>query len=114
MRAQRLLSILMHLQVNRRVTARELAKKLEVSERTILRDMDALGGSGISIFASLYPALYRLENKGWLKTEWKTTEGGREGKYYSLTKAGQQQLAAETAGWKRLCEAISLVLEIAE
>jgi PadR family transcriptional regulator len=63
---------------------------------------------------SLYPALYRLENQGWLKAEWKTTDGGREAKYYSLTKAGRQQLDAETAGWKRLCEAISLVLETAE
>lgn len=63
---------------------------------------------------SLYPALYRLENKGWLKAEWKTTEGGREAKYYRLTKAGRQQLDAETAGWMRLCEAISLVLEAAE
>src|SRR5215475_5828452 len=63
---------------------------------------------------SLYPALYRLENKGWLKSEWKTTEGGREAKFYSLTKAGRQQLAAETAGWKRLCEAISLILEHVE
>lgn len=63
---------------------------------------------------SLYPALYRLEKQGWLKAEWKTTEGGRDAKFYRLTKAGQQQLAAETAGWKRLCEAISLVLETAE
>jgi PadR family transcriptional regulator PadR len=63
---------------------------------------------------SLYPALYRLENRGWLKSEWKATEGGREAKYYSLTKQGRQQLEAETAGWKRLCEAISLVLETAE
>ena len=63
---------------------------------------------------SLYPALYRLENRGWLKSEWKTTEGGRDAKFYSLTKAGRQQLDAETAGWKRLCGAISLVLETAE
>lgn len=63
---------------------------------------------------SLYPALYRLENRGWLKAEWRTTESGREAKYYSLTKSGRQQLSAETAGWKRLCEAISLVLETAE
>src|SRR5437667_12023394 len=60
---------------------------------------------------SLYPALYRLENRGWLKSEWKTTEGGREAKYYGLTKAGRQQLDSETAGWKRLCRAIALVLE---
>jgi transcriptional regulator len=63
---------------------------------------------------SLYPALYRLENRGWLKAEWKTTEGGREAKFYSLTKAGRQQLAAERDSWKRLCEAISLVLETEE
>jgi len=63
---------------------------------------------------SLYPALYRLEKRGWLKSEWKTTDGGRDAKYYSLTKVGRQQLEAETAGWKRLCEAISLVLETAE
>jgi PadR family transcriptional regulator len=63
---------------------------------------------------SLYPALYRLENRGWLKAEWKTTEGGRDAKFYSLTETGRQQLDAETAGWKRLCGAISLVLETAE
>jgi transcriptional regulator len=63
---------------------------------------------------SLYPALYRLENRGWLKSEWKTAESGREAKFYSLTKAGKQQLESETAGWKRLCEAISLVLETGE
>jgi PadR family transcriptional regulator, regulatory protein PadR len=63
---------------------------------------------------SLYPALYRLENRGWLTSEWKTTDGGRDAKYYSVTKAGQQQLDAETASWNRLCEAISLVLKTAE
>jgi transcriptional regulator len=63
---------------------------------------------------SLYPALYRLEKRGWLKSEWKTTEGGREAKYYTLTKAGRRQLESETAGWKRLCEAIALVLDHAE
>jgi transcriptional regulator len=63
---------------------------------------------------SLYPALYRLENRGWLKADWKPTEGGREAKFYSLTKAGRRQLEVETSGWKRLCEAISLVLETSE
>ena len=63
---------------------------------------------------SLYPALYRLEKRGWLKADWKTTEGGRDAKYYSLTKAGRRQLDVEKAGWKRLCEAISLVLETGE
>jgi PadR family transcriptional regulator, regulatory protein PadR len=63
---------------------------------------------------SLYPALYRLETRGWLKSEWKTTEASRDAKFYSLTKTGRQQLKAETAEWKRLCEAISLVLETVE
>src|SRR5215472_8036472 len=63
---------------------------------------------------SLYPALYRLESRGWLKADWKTTEGGREAKYYSLTREGRRQLESETVGWKRLCEAIALVLETPE
>lgn len=63
---------------------------------------------------SLYPALYRLERRGWLKSEWKTTEGGRQAKFYSLTKAGRRQLEAEKASWNHLCEAISLVLETAD
>jgi len=63
---------------------------------------------------SLYPALYRLERRGWLKAEWQTTDGGREAKFYSVTKAGRTQLGEETASWKRLCDAISLVLETAE
>ena len=63
---------------------------------------------------SLYPALYRLENKGWLKAEWKTTEGGRDAKYYALTKRGREQLEQEKQSWNRLCEAIALVLNAAE
>ena len=63
---------------------------------------------------SLYPALYRLEKRGWLKSEWKTTEASRDARFYSLTKTGKQQLKAEAAEWKRLCEAISLVLETVE
>jgi transcriptional regulator len=63
---------------------------------------------------SLYPALYRLENKGWLKAQWKTTEGGRDAKFYTVTKAGLLQLTEEKASWKRLCEAISLVIEATE
>jgi PadR family transcriptional regulator, regulatory protein PadR len=55
-----------------------------------------------------------LERRGWLKADWKTTEGGREAKFYKLTREGRRQLESETAGWKRLCEAISLVLETNE
>jgi len=63
---------------------------------------------------SLYPALYRLENKGFLKAEWRATEGGRDAKFYSLTKAGRKHFQEEQLSWKRLCEAISLVLTTTE
>jgi transcriptional regulator len=63
---------------------------------------------------SLYPALYRLENHGWLRAEWKVTEGGREAKFYSLTKTGQKQLDAEKERWERLVTTISLILKTAE
>ena len=63
---------------------------------------------------SLYPALHRLEARGWVKAEWKTTETGREAKFYGLTRAGRRQLDAERANWARLTEAISLVLRTAE
>lgn len=60
---------------------------------------------------SLYPALYRLEERGWLESDWQLSESGRNAKFYSLTKLGRRQLETEKAGWRRLCEAISLVLE---
>jgi transcriptional regulator len=63
---------------------------------------------------SLYPALYRVESRGWVKADWKTTDGGRDAKYYSLTPAGRRQLEEEQASWKRLTDAISLVLKTAE
>jgi transcriptional regulator len=63
---------------------------------------------------SLYPALYRLEERGWLKSDWQTAESGRNAKFYSLTRLGRRQLEAEKASWQRLCQAISLVLETAD
>src|SRR6059036_414029 len=58
---------------------------------------------------SLYPALHRLEQKGWLKAEWKQSETGREAKFYSLTRSGQKQLAVEKESWKRLTTAVRLI-----
>src|SRR6266567_7664268 len=58
---------------------------------------------------SLYPALHRLENRSWMKAEWRISETGREAKYYSLTNHGVKQLAAERESWDRLSEAIRLV-----
>ena len=58
---------------------------------------------------SLYPALHRLEQRGWLKAEWRQSETGREARFYSLTRAGEEQLAIEKAGWSRLASAVRLV-----
>jgi PadR family transcriptional regulator PadR len=62
---------------------------------------------------SLYPALYRLKRQGWITSAWKTTENNRRARYYALTSAGQRQLTAEHAGWKRLAQAIDLVMDMA-
>jgi DNA-binding PadR family transcriptional regulator len=63
---------------------------------------------------SLYPALHRLEKRGWLRAEWRDAESGREAKFYSLTRAGRRQLETETANWDRLAEAVSTILQTAE
>jgi PadR family transcriptional regulator PadR len=62
---------------------------------------------------SLYPALYRMEEKGWIAAEWGKSENNRRAKYYSLTRAGRKQLQEERALWERVCHAITLVLETA-
>ena len=59
---------------------------------------------------SLYPALHRLEQQGWIKAEWGESENKRRAKYYSLTAAGRKQFERELASWERLSEAINLVL----
>jgi len=59
---------------------------------------------------SLYPALHRLERRGWIKARWGTSENNRRAKYYELTKAGRRQLELETNAWKKLTEAIAQVL----
>lgn len=63
---------------------------------------------------SLYPALHRLENRGLLVADWKQTEGGRDAKFYRLTRKGRAQLEAETEGWQRLTEAVGLILRLSE
>lgn len=62
---------------------------------------------------SLYPALHRLERRGWIKAHWATSENNRRAKYYELTNAGRKQLAAETAAWRRLAAAVGYVLDMA-
>ena len=60
---------------------------------------------------SLYPALYRLEDQGWIKSEWGVSENNRKAKFYSLTTSGRKQLTAETENWAKLSAAINLVLK---
>jgi transcriptional regulator len=59
---------------------------------------------------SLYPALYRMETRGWLSSEWALTDTGRRARFYRVTRAGRTQLAAETESWNRLTSAVASVL----
>lgn len=60
---------------------------------------------------SLYPALHRLERRGWIAAEWGTSDNNRRAKYYRLTKAGRAQLEVETSSWERLAAAVAQILE---
>ena len=62
---------------------------------------------------SLYPALYRMEDKGWIEAEWKLTENNRRAKYYTLTRAGRNQLEEAQESWGRMSAIIALVMETA-
>jgi len=63
---------------------------------------------------SLYPALHKLEQQGWIDAEWKPTENNRRAKFYSLTRSGKKQLARESESWARLAGAISTVVALPE
>jgi PadR family transcriptional regulator PadR len=63
---------------------------------------------------SLYPALHKLEQEGWITAEWKQTENNRRAKFYSLTRAGRRQLEKESANWQRLSNAISALVRLEE
>ena len=77
-----------------------IAKRIQQVSRDILQVQQG----------SLYPALHRLEQQGWITAEWRETPGGRHAKFYALTRAGRAHLQRERAHWKRLSEAINLVL----
>ncbi len=63
---------------------------------------------------SLYPALHKLEQEGWIKSEWKPSENNRRAKFYSLTRLGRRHLEKEAANWNRLSSAISHVVQLRE
>jgi transcriptional regulator len=81
-----------------------------ISKRLKLVSRDALHVSD----GSLYPALHKLEQEGWITAQWKTSEFGRRAKFYSLTRLGRRKLEKETANWKRLSSAITGVVQLTE
>jgi len=78
-----------------------IAKRIQQISREVLQVQQG----------SLYPALHRLEQRGWIKARWKESETGRKAKFYSLTAAGRAQLEKEAENWSRLSGAINLVVE---
>jgi transcriptional regulator len=60
---------------------------------------------------SLYPALYRMEERGWIKSEWGVSENNRRAKFYKLTRTGQKQLEAQRANWNRISKAVTKILQ---
>ncbi len=81
-----------------------ISKRLKQISRDELRVSDG----------SLYPALHKLEQEGWITADWKTSELGRRAKFYSLTRLGRRKLEKETANWKRLSNAITGVIQLTE
>ncbi len=93
-----------------RILAAEPTHGWALSQRLKLMSKEVLQvGPG-----SLYPALHKLEQQGWIASEWQISDTRRRVKFYSLTKAGRKQLAAQTADWKRLSVAISSIVLPAE
>lgn len=81
-----------------------------ISQRLRIVSGDALQVSD----GSLYPALHKLEQEGWIKAQWRTSDLGRRAKYYALTGPGRTQLERESANWERLSRAISAVVKLKE
>jgi len=80
----------------------------------IAKRIQALSGDVLSVGqGSLYPALHRLEQQGWIRAEWKDSDLGRSAKFYELTKEGRKQLQKELASWNRLSSAVGLLIESA-
>ncbi len=81
-----------------------------ISQRIKQISSDVLGVSD----GSLYPALHKLERRGWISAQWKPSENNRRAKFYSLTRLGRKQLEKETANWNRVSAAISVIVQLKE
>ena len=80
----------------------------------IAKRIQLLSGEVLSVGqGSLYPALHRLEQQGWISAEWKDSDLGRNAKFYSLTREGKKQLGRELRSWERLSSAVQLLIESA-
>jgi len=80
----------------------------------ITQKLEQLSNSALQVDeGSLYPALYRMEDKGWIEAEWKMTDKGRRAKFYSLTRTGRKQLEAERESWDRMTGIIAAVMKSA-
>lgn len=90
-----------------RILAHEPAHGLSIAQRLAHQSQHALQVSQ----GSLYPALHKLEHEGLLTSEWRQSDQGKRAKFYTLTRAGHRRLAAETATWERLSNAISAILK---
>jgi len=81
----------------------------------ISRRLKSISGDVLQVSeGSLYPALHKLEQEGWITAEWKQTENNRRAKFYSLTRPGRKQLDSEAANWELLSSAISAVIRLSE
>jgi transcriptional regulator len=81
----------------------------------ISRRLRSISGDVLQVSeGSLYPALHKLEQEGWITAEWKQTENNRRAKFYSLTRLGRKQLESEAANWELLSSAISAVIRLSE
>ena len=93
-----------------KIVALESANGWTISQRLKELSADVLQVSD----GSLYPALHKLEQEGWISAEWKPSENNRRSKFYSLTRAGRRQLRVEVSNWDRLAAAITAVARLRE
>jgi PadR family transcriptional regulator len=93
-----------------KILALEQMNGWAISQRLKQISSDVLGVSD----GSLYPALHKLEQRGWITAEWRSSENNRRAKFYSMTRLGRKELEKETANWNRVSAAISAIVKLKE